>query len=132
MLQSDAVPTAIRPSTSASPPPRDARGREIDLAKLRPLLDQIIAAWRPDQIWLFGSRARGEAEDVSDWDLFAVVPDDLPDADLDPMAAWKLRRAARIRADIIPCHRSDFRTGRNTPNTIAYDVDREGVLIYER
>jgi len=110
----------------------DRKGRDIDLTSLQPLLDRIIAAWGPEQIWLFGSRARGEAQVESDWDLFAVVPDDVPEALLTPLESWRLRKETKTRADVVPCHGSDFRGNRDTPNTMAYEVAREGVLLYER
>jgi predicted nucleotidyltransferase len=111
---------------------RDARGQPIDLSPLRLLLDRIVATWRPEQVWLFGSRARGEAQAHSDWDLFAVVPDDVPEEELGPLASWRLRKESRTRADILPCHASAFREDRETPNTMPYEIAREGILLYER
>jgi predicted nucleotidyltransferase len=110
----------------------DAHGREIDLAPIHVLLDRIVATWRPTQVFLFGSRARGEAQTESDWDLFAVVPDDVPEDQLGPLASWRLRKESRTRADVVTCHASDFSEDRDTPNTMAYEVAREGVLLYER
>ena len=111
---------------------RDAQGRDIDVEPVRLLLERLIETWRPEQIFLFGSRARGQAVAASDWDLFAIVPDDLPDDELGPLASWRLRRETRTRADVFPCHASEFRGDRDTPNTLAFDVAREGVLLYER
>ena len=110
----------------------DALGRQIDLDPIRLLLARIVEAWRPEQIWLFGSRARGEAQALSDWDLFAVVPDDVPEDQLGPLASWRLRKESRTRADILPCHTAAFREDHDTPNTMAYEVTREGILLYER
>lgn len=111
---------------------RDAKDREVDLTPIRVLLDRIVAAWRPKQIRLFGSRARGEGTPGSDWDLFVLVPDDVPEDELGPLASWRLRKESRTRADVVPCHVSDFDDARDTPNTMAYEVAREGVLLYER
>lgn len=111
---------------------RDAQDREVDLAPIRLLLDRIVATWRPTQIRLFGSRARGEAQPGSDWDLFVLVPDDVPEDELGPVAAWRLRKESRTRADVVPCHVSDFDEARDTPNTMAYEVARESVLLYAR
>ena len=109
-----------------------ARGHEIDLAPVQRLIDCIIAAWRPEQIWLFGSRSRGEASTTSDWDLFAVVPDALSDAELGPLVSWRLRKQSATRGDVLPCRISEFAEDRDTPNTMAYEVAREGILLYER
>lgn len=111
---------------------RDSRGQTIDLTPIGDLLDRLSSAWRPLELWLFGSRARGEATAVSDWDIFAVVPDDVPDVDIDPMHAWQLRKLSRTNADLLACHASDFAEARHTPNTMAYEVTHGGVLIHER
>jgi predicted nucleotidyltransferase len=46
----------------------------LDIEPIRPILARVIDRWHPLQIWLFGSRARGEARPDSDWDLLAIVP----------------------------------------------------------
>lgn len=113
--------------------PKDGRGRNLELSALRPLLARIIEQWNPLQIWLFGSRARGDASPTSDWDLFVVAPDDVPDRELDdPLIGWRLRRKSGVRADVITCRGRDFVEDRSTPNTMAFEVATDGVLIYER
>jgi predicted nucleotidyltransferase len=62
-----------------TPAPMDARGHRIDLSPLRTLLVRIEERYQPEQVWLFGSRARGDAEPGSDWDLLVVVPDSTAD-----------------------------------------------------
>nr|WP_276602963.1 nucleotidyltransferase domain-containing protein [Nannocystis pusilla] len=110
----------------------DLRGDELDLTGVVPALERLVARWRPSQVWLFGSRARGEATAESDWDLLVVVPDATPDDDLDPLVGWQLRKESRVRADLIPCREGDFRADRDTPNTLAHEAAHRGVLIYER
>lgn len=79
-----------------------SRPRRVDVDGIRPLIDRIVARWRPLQIWLFGSRARGDATPESDWDLFVVVDDDVADDELDPGVGRRLRRECGLRADVIP------------------------------
>lgn len=110
---------------------RDARGDQVDVASIRVLLDRIIAEFRPLEIRLFGSRARGSATAASDWDLFVVVPDDLAAVD-DLFAGYRLRRETRVRADIVLCPAGEFREDRDTPNTLAYEAAHHGTTIYER
>jgi predicted nucleotidyltransferase len=113
--------------------PKDGRGRDLELGTLRPLLARIIERWHPLQIWLFGSRARGDALPTSDWDIFVVAPDDVPDRELDdPLIGWRLRRESGVRADVITCRARDFEEERSTPNTMALEVATDGVLLYER
>lgn len=106
----------------------------VDLAPIASLLDLITQELGPDAIWLFGSRARGEARPDSDWDLLVVVPDEREAMGaLDSDLAWSLRKRSGVRADIIVCTATDFRDGSTTPNTLAYEVaHRGGRLIHER
>jgi predicted nucleotidyltransferase len=95
-----------------------------------PLLARIIAAMRPEQIWLFGSRAKGGARPTSDWDLLVVVSDDATDDELDLMHAWQVVRDLRIPADVIPVRRSEFEEARDHAGTLARTVVGEGRQIY--
>ena len=90
----------------------------IDLSPLRTLLARIEAQYHPEEVWLFGSRARGDASPTSDWDLLVVVADDAKDAELDPLTAWRLQKGAGVYADVIPCRASEFRADRVTVNTL--------------
>ncbi len=109
---------------------RDIRGQTLDVRPIEVLLKRIIAEFRPIAVRLFGSRARGNADAESDWDLFVVVPDDLEAAE-DMFAGYRLRRETRTRADIILCPVSDFIEDQDTPNTLAYEAAHHGVTIYE-
>lgn len=110
---------------------RDARGNHLDVQPIAPLLLRIVDDFRALEVRLFGSRARGDADPTSDWDLFVVVPDDLAAAD-DIFAGYKLKRELRARADVILCPISEFAEDRNTPNTLAYEAAHCGVSIDER
>ena len=109
----------------------DRRGYALDLKPLETLVARIVETWSPVQIWLFGSRARGDAQDHSDWDLLIVLADD-DHAALDPIQAWRVGRKARVRADIVAFRVSEFEEDRSTPNTLPYDAATAGVLVYER
>ncbi len=43
---------------------------------LKEILNRLIQAYEPEAIYLFGSKARGDAGPDSDYDLLLVVPDD--------------------------------------------------------
>jgi uncharacterized protein len=105
----------------------------IDIGPIRPVLDRVIARWQPLQIWLFGSRARGEAGPDSDWDLLAIVPDCPEPADFDdPMTVWRVKRQPGVSSDLVVYRESDFEEDRTVPNTLAYAVTLDGVLVHER
>ncbi|MEP7122858.1 MAG: nucleotidyltransferase domain-containing protein [Byssovorax sp.] len=126
------APTLTAGAVAEGHAPRDARAQPIDLGPIELLLARIEAKYHPEQIWLFGSRARGDAGPTSDWDLFVVVPDETDESELDPMTAWKLQRGCGVPADVIPCAASDFRDASDTVNTLSYVVASEGVLLRGR
>lgn len=129
MLRESAPTIALPPGTRLAL--HDARAQEIDVHAIAPLLQRIVARWQPLQIWLFGSRARGEATPESDWDLLVVVADDTRDEDLDPLEIYRTRKSSGVRADIVLYPAQEFREDLGVPNTLLYEVARDGVLLYE-
>lgn len=101
----------------------------LDLRPIKTLLARIETQYHPEQVWLFGSRARGDAGPWSDWDLFVVVPDDTRDDQLDLLFLWQLKRGCGVPADLIACRASEFRAACDTVNTLSYVVATEGVRI---
>ncbi len=118
-----------------APPARRAKStaasRDLTNA-IGPLIDRIRASYKPRQIWLFGSRARGDARPDSDWDLLAVVDDDTPDELFEPEVMWRLLDLRHTHADVVVLPHSEFVEDADTPNTLAYPVTREGRLLYGR
>lgn len=45
---------------------------------LAEMVECLAAAYQPERIYLFGSKARGDDDADSDYDLMAVVPDNAP------------------------------------------------------
>jgi uncharacterized protein len=110
----------------------DRCGLPIDLGPLQTLLARVQETFHPLQVWLFGSRARGDARPGSDWDLLVVVPDSTKEDDLNPAVSWRLQKDSGVFADILPYRMSEFREDIGSINTVLYYVEREGVLIYAR
>lgn len=104
----------------------------VDLAPIAGLMQRVVARWQPMQVWLFGSRARGDSAPSSDWDLFVIVPDETSEAELDPLVAWRVQSGSGVHADVILCREREFVEDASTPNTLAFDVSHEGVLLHER
>ena len=90
----------------------------VELSPLLTLLSRIEEKYQPVQVWLFGSRARGDARPWSDWDLFVVAPDSATDSDLNPLVAWQLQKGSGVYADVIPCRAGEFRQDFSTVNTL--------------
>ena len=128
----EAEPQAPQATGSTPGTGTTAAARSLDLRPIRTLLARIEAQYHPEQVWLFGSRARGDARPESDWDLFVVVPDDTRDEQLDLLFLWRLKRGSGVPADVIACRVSEFREPCDTVNTLSYAVATEGVRIDDR
>jgi predicted nucleotidyltransferase len=92
---------------------------------------RIVEVLHPVQVWLFGSRARGEARVDSDWDFLAVLPDDAPEQDLDVSSVWpRLRDLELKRVEVLTMTRSEFEEWRGALGTLAEIVASTGVVVY--
>ena len=77
---------------------------------------------------LFGSHAKGTADEWSDIDLVVIAPELEPPADrrlVDKL--WELRATTDSRVEPIPCGEREWETNRSRP--ILEIARREGVLV---
>ena len=102
----------------------------IDDATLAEITRRLVETYRPERVYLFGSRARGTASADSDYDLLVVVRDDVPPG---------LRRSARAYAalwglptsgDILIWTHTAFVERLHLRASLPSTVEREGRLLY--
>lgn len=102
---------------------------EVPAEFIRRIVDEL----HPLQIWLYGSRAKGEARPTSDWDLLAVLPDDARAEDLDLVPLWqRLSDLHTQRVELIPITHSEFEKWRDALGSLPQIVTTEGVVVYDR
>jgi HEPN domain-containing protein len=108
----------------AKPEPRIDHPEELDR-----MVKQIVAKINPVAIYLFGSRARGDAGEDSDYDLLIVVPDERMNQQIwdDLLAA---RRDADLSAELIPARASGYADWRHEIGTLSFEVSNDGVRLY--
>jgi predicted nucleotidyltransferase len=99
---------------------------------LSALVERLVAAFDPEAIYLFGSRARGDATPHSDFDLMVITSSDDDEAEFDLAKAYAPVQGLGIACEIIPCSRRAFKREKRTPTGICRTVAEEGRLIYER
>jgi uncharacterized protein len=93
---------------------------------------RIVDVMRPEAIYLFGSRARGDARIDSDYDFLVVVPDDAPQERRSLAATMLVPRDPGVALDIVPCRRSVFEHKRHYIGSLSYLAAHEGRLVYGR
>jgi predicted nucleotidyltransferase len=95
-------------------------------------ISRIIDVMRPEAVYLFGSRARGDARVDSDYDFLVVVPDDAPPERRSLEATARIERDPGVALDIVPCRRAVFERKRHQVGTLSYLAAHEGQLVYGR
>jgi predicted nucleotidyltransferase len=89
------------------------------------------AAHAPIKVILFGSYARGDANEGSDLD-FLVVEQDIPDPAGEYLKLHKAASGCGTGIDILLMTVADFEKKRNWWTTPVYAAAREGKVFYER
>ncbi len=84
-----------------------------------------------EQVFLFGSQARGQSSPHSDWDLYILVTEDLQPQQRHQLVIEIKRELAkrRIPNDVVIQSVERFRRIRTYPGHISYEVAREGVPL---
>ena len=97
------------------------------------IVARIVEVLHPEQVWLFGSRARGEARPNSDWDFLAVLSNSAREDDLDLPSVWKRLRDLRLRrVEVFTMTRADFDAWKGSLGTLAEIVASTGLLVHGR
>jgi len=111
---------------------RDDEAVSVDEdATLRRLVGGIVEAFDPEQVILFGSRARGDATPRSDYDLCVVASD--VDSRHDMIREIHgLREPRTGPMDIFVLTPEEYDAQRQVVNTLGFYVDRDGVVLHER
>ncbi len=108
-------------------------GDETVMAEDRTLLEivrRLVDAFRPELIYLYGSRARGEAGPDSDYDLMMVLAgSDLPRYRRDQQAFRALSGLGAPK-EVIVLTRAEFEAGQKVVCSLPSTVLREGRLLY--
>lgn len=99
--------------------------------EIAPLVGAVRDAFGATEIWLFGSRARGDFRPDSDWDLVAVLPDDATPEMTDPLSAWRITRQSHVPATLLATKRQDLESIWGLPNTVGFVLSREGVRLVD-
>lgn len=98
--------------------------------KLAEIVRRLVAAYQPDRVYLFGSTARGDSGQDSDYDLLVVVPDGAPPERRDGGLAYRALWGVGTAVDAVVCTSSWFDARAHLKASLPGTVLREGVLLH--
>ena len=99
---------------------------------LAEMVRRLTDAFQPERIYLFGSKARGEAGPDSDYDLLIVVSDEASPEQKRSRLAYQALRGTRTAADVLVWTKEAFDSRLHLPASLPAMVAREGKLLYAR
>ena len=107
---------------------------DADILKNDPVLAEIVRrlrkAYEPQRIYLFGSKARGDAGPDSDYDLMVVVPDDAPPERRRSRLAYQVLRRTGRAADVLVWTRTSFDSRLSVRTSLPATIVAEGRLLH--
>jgi predicted nucleotidyltransferase len=98
--------------------------------KLAEIVRRLIAAYAPERIYLFGSRARGDSGPDSDYDLMLVVPDSASEEQQRSAMAYDKLWGTQAPVDVVVWTHSHFESRLHIPASLSATVVREGRLLH--
>lgn len=101
-----------------------------EVRSLAGIVERLVEAYQPERIYLFGSKARGDAGLDSDFDLLVVVPDTAPAACQQSRLAYEVLRGTGSAADVLVWRRGAFESRLHLAASLPATVVREGKLLH--
>jgi predicted nucleotidyltransferase len=90
----------------------------------------LVQAARPKRIILFGSQARGDAAEDSDFDVM-VVEEKPANRFAEMVRLNRLLRSLDIAVDLLVVSEEKFQYWRDTPGNVYYEAALDGKVLYE-
>lgn len=103
----------------------------VDQQSLQSAIRKLADAFHPERIILFGSQARGDADERSDVDLLVIT--DIRGNRRSMMVAMdRALRGSGFARDIVILTPDEFERDKKIPGTIARPAWKEGKVLYAR
>jgi len=98
--------------------------------KLAEAVRRLVAVYRPDRVYLFGSMARGDDSQDSDYDLLLVVPDDASPERRASKVAYRALWGTGLAADVLVWTAAAFDSRLGVVASLPATIQREGILLH--
>jgi predicted nucleotidyltransferase len=96
------------------------------------VVNRMAKALNPEQIILFGSRARGDHRNDSDYDVLIVVPDTTESTIKLAGDALIAARGKRFGMDVVVYTHSEFENSLRERHDVVYHAMQDGRVVYEK
>lgn len=100
-------------------------------AQLEEIVQRLVVALKPKQVFLFGSYAYGEPNQDSDIDLLVVVPHSDKPSHRRATEAYRALRGILVPTDVIVLTEEEIERKQTVRSSLVSQVLREGILLYE-
>ena len=97
---------------------------------LAEIVERLVKAYHPERIYLFGSKARGDSGQDSDYDLLIVVADDAPIGYRRSRRAYEALRGTGTATDVLVWTHTQFESRLHLRASLPATVMREGKLVH--
>lgn len=99
-------------------------------SELKKVLEQIVEIFNPAKIVLFGSQARGDFKEDSDFDLLII--DSKNQSKVGELRKATLKARINLAYEAIKTTSEDIEKYQSSENHLLARAKREGVTLYER
>ncbi|OFW55740.1 MAG: DNA polymerase III subunit beta [Actinobacteria bacterium RBG_19FT_COMBO_54_7] len=94
------------------------------------IVNRLVKAYQPELIYLFGSKARGDAGFDSDYDLLVIVADDAQPERQKSRLAYEVLWGTGTAADVLVWTRNYFESRKHLKASLSATVVEEGRILY--
>ncbi|MCC6626534.1 MAG: nucleotidyltransferase domain-containing protein [Chloroflexi bacterium] len=94
------------------------------------LIERLVPAVQPDEIYLFGSQARDDARAGSDYDVLLIVPASDEPAYRRQQAAYRALWGLGVPVDVVVLTRAEFERQARVVTSLPATIRREGRRVY--
>lgn len=96
------------------------------------VVEALADHYRADEIWLFGSRARGEARMDSDWDVLVLMTGEADKGRHSSAPGNEIIEKTGMKGDVFHMHSDVFHASMDVPNSLARIAGEDRILLHRR